>query len=168
MCMLFHSANISGPLIEKRLQSTLSPLKGWIVIFFNIAVQLMYSITWVVVGGQRVIFETSVQQGSIILECQGLTNAWIYFAFVYLLILILVCLFLAVKAAKLSSVNNDVKYITYGIMACLLVSLAFLPAYNSTRGKFTIIAEIFAVSAIAYSHLGCIFLPKCYTILSTT
>uniref|UniRef100_A0A8C4PWC4 Vomeronasal 2, receptor 1 n=1 Tax=Eptatretus burgeri TaxID=7764 RepID=A0A8C4PWC4_EPTBU len=151
-----------------RSKGTLSPLKGWIVIFFNIAVQLMYSITWVVVGGQRVIFETSVQQGSIILECQGLTNAWIYFAFVYLLILILVCLFLAIKAAKLSSVNNDVKYITYGIMACLLVSLAFLPAYNSTRGKFTIIAEIFSVSAITYSHLGCIFMPKCYTILFPT
>uniref|UniRef100_A0A8C4RE10 G-protein coupled receptors family 3 profile domain-containing protein n=1 Tax=Eptatretus burgeri TaxID=7764 RepID=A0A8C4RE10_EPTBU len=66
---------------------------------------------------------------------------------------------------KFQSEFQEPKLITYNMMFCFIVSLAFVPAYSSTQGKFATAIEICAVVAISYSFLGCAFFPKCYVIL---
>uniref|UniRef100_A0A8C4QHC0 G-protein coupled receptors family 3 profile domain-containing protein n=1 Tax=Eptatretus burgeri TaxID=7764 RepID=A0A8C4QHC0_EPTBU len=104
---------------------------------------------------------TSVQHALLTLT----TYRWLVLPLLFLGVLTGVCFYLAYVAGKMPTMGSEPKLITYNILFCFIVFLAFIPAYGSTQGKFAVATEIFAVEALAYGFLGCIFFPKCYNIV---
>uniref|UniRef100_A0A8C4QXD4 G-protein coupled receptors family 3 profile domain-containing protein n=2 Tax=Eptatretus burgeri TaxID=7764 RepID=A0A8C4QXD4_EPTBU len=140
-------------------------LKNWVVLFISLGPQITLSLTWIFVGQTHVNLNTQVHPGIIIVECGGDSPAWAVCNITFLGVMAAICLGLASKAQKLPSAKNEAKFITFSMLTFLLVGLAFIPANSSTQGKFKIATEIFALIAIAYSLLGCIFITKCYSML---
>ncbi|KAM4627133.1 vomeronasal type-2 receptor 1 [Polymixia lowei] len=128
-------------------------------------IQAVACAVWLIILPPHPVKNTAAQNVKIILECDEGSVVFICCIFAYDILLALLAFVFAFIARKLEDHISEAKCVTFGMLVFFIVWISFVPAYLSTRGKFMVAVQIFAILASSFGLLACIFLPKCYVLL---
>ncbi|XP_068102298.1 vomeronasal type-2 receptor 26-like [Hyperolius riggenbachi] len=160
VCIIF-KASKPGSSWKKWLSVKVS----YYVILTCSSIQCLNCIIWLSTFPPYEEHDMHTYSGQIIIQCNDGSVLSFYSVWGYMGFLAAVSFLLAFIVRTLPDSFNEAKYITFSMLVFCSAWIAMIPAYLSTRGKYMVAVEVFAILTSSAGILTCIFFPKTYIII---
>ncbi|XP_017492405.1 PREDICTED: metabotropic glutamate receptor-like, partial [Rhagoletis zephyria] len=151
-----------------RRPSFISPKSQLLICGAFVMIQLFIIVIWLAFSPPRVINYHPTREDNKLI-CQASINAGYLVAFIYPIILIVVCTVYAVLTRNIPEAFNESKFIGFTMYTTCIIWLAFVPIYFTSSQSNHIALNIttlsVSISLSATVTLLCLFTPKLYIIL---
>ncbi|XP_078509303.1 extracellular calcium-sensing receptor-like [Lissotriton helveticus] len=149
---------------DSNLRRFLGPKIAYSIILACTLIQVTIGMAWVTTSPSFPEYVTSPVMREIIMECNEGSIVWFYSMLAFMGLLASVSFLVSFLARNLPDSFNETKFITFSMLVFVSVWLSFIPAYLSTKGKYMVAVEIFAILVSSAGLLFCIFGPKVFII----
>ncbi|XP_078518772.1 extracellular calcium-sensing receptor-like, partial [Lissotriton helveticus] len=143
----------------------LSSRTSYTIILSCTTIELSLAIIWLTTSPPFPELNNSAVNVKIEAACNEGSILMFYCMLVFLGLLACISFWIAFLARNLPDNFNEAKFITFSMLVFVSVWLSFIPAYLSTKGKYLVAVEIFAILSSGAGLLFCIFAPKIYIML---
>ncbi|XP_069057770.1 extracellular calcium-sensing receptor-like [Pleurodeles waltl] len=149
---------------NSNLKKFLSPTIAYTIVFACTLIPGTIGVAWLTTSPSFPEHSTSPAMKEIFLGCNEGSVGWFYSMLAFMGLLASASFLISFLARKLPDSFNETKFITFSMLVFVSVWLSFIPAYLSTKGRYMIAVEIFAILSSSAGLLFCIFGPKAFII----
>ncbi|XP_078509312.1 extracellular calcium-sensing receptor-like [Lissotriton helveticus] len=149
---------------NSNLKRFLSPKIAYTIVLACTLIPVTIGVVWLTTSPSFPEHSTSPAMREIFLGCNEGSVGWFYSMLAFMGLLACGSFLISFLARKLPDTFNETKFITFSMLVFVSVWLSFIPAYLSTKGKYMIAVEVFAILSSSAGLLFCIFGPKAFII----
>ncbi|XP_069816233.1 extracellular calcium-sensing receptor-like [Dendropsophus ebraccatus] len=142
-----------------------TPRVSYLIVTSCILIQIFLCIMWLTFSPPFLEVKSESNSGVLIIQCNEGSPLAFWSMLGYLGLLASISFIVAFLARRLPDSFNEAKFITFSMLAFLSVWVSYIPASLSSRGKYMVAMEIFAIQSSTWGLVICMFLPKCFIIV---
>ncbi|XP_075131829.1 extracellular calcium-sensing receptor-like [Leptodactylus fuscus] len=147
------------------LRKWTSPRVSYLIVILCVLIQIFLCIMWLTLSPPFLEVKSESNLAVLVIQCNEGSSMAFWSMLGYLGLLAFISFTVAFLARRLPDNFNEAKYITFSMLAFLTVWLSYIPATLSSRGKYMVAMEIFAIQSSSWGLVICMFLPKCFIIV---
>ncbi|XP_069816387.1 extracellular calcium-sensing receptor-like [Dendropsophus ebraccatus] len=141
------------------------PHVSYLIVISCILIKIFLCILWLSFSPPFLEVKSESNSGVLIIQCNEGSPLAFWSMLGYLGLLASISFIVAFLARRLPDSFNEAKFITFSMLAFLSVWVSYIPASLSSRGKYMVAMEIFAIQSSTWGLVICMFLPKCFIIV---